>query len=360
MKKLFIIAAAAVVAAGCANKNAYTVSGTMTEENDGRYVYLYKYPGQPAECLVDSAKVRHGKFRFRGEADTCEACYVSNLGSEEVFAVGNHDDTSFIVMFFAEPGDIVLDIDNSSASGTPSNDAYAEYMRRRNELQQQYYDSATQQKRDDLIAQSDSLTVRTFEANADNIFGATLLQQLSYEMTGTETMNAIMDFPVSVQGSRVLAELREEAEAKMPTDPGQPYIEVVQHDMDGRELSLSSVVENPRNKYVLVDFWASWCGPCMGEVPYLTAVYDKYRRKGFEIYGISLDTNAESWKNCVKSRKMNWLHVSDLNRFDNKAARDYGVRGIPSNFLVDTSTGEIVAVNLRGEALAAKMAELLD
>ena len=98
----------------------------------------------------------------------------------------------------------------------------------------------------------------------------------------------------------------------------------------------------------------------MMEVPYLLDVYAKYHKKGFEIYGISHDTDGDRWRNCVKERKMNWIHVSELNRFNNQAAKDYGVRGIPSNFLVDCSTGKIVASNLRGKALEEKLAELLD
>ena len=178
---------------------------------------------------------------------------------------------------------------------------------------------------------------------------------------GHEFLDAlpIQKFQYTKKGWReILVDLKERAEAKMKTDIGQHYIDVVQPDADGNEVSLKSVVENPANKYVLLDFWASWCGPCMGEVPHLKKTYDEFHKKGFEIFGVTFDDNREDWLDAVKENKMNWVHVGLLNGFDNQAAKDYAVNAIPSNFLID-SEGKIVAKNLRGEALYEKIAELL-
>ena len=112
-------------------------------------------------------------------------------------------------------------------------------------------------------------------------------------------------------------------------------------------------------KSLLLDFWASWCGPCMGEVPYLVQTYREFHDKGFEIFAVSLDNNREHWLDAIESKGMNWLHVSDLQGWQNAAATDYGVRSIPANFLLDAE-GTIVATNLRGEALYRKIAELLN
>lgn len=98
----------------------------------------------------------------------------------------------------------------------------------------------------------------------------------------------------------------------------------------------------------------------MGEVPYLVKDYKAYHDKGFEIYGVSFDADRDNWLAAVNNKKMNWIQVSDLNQFDNQAARDYAVQSIPSNFLIDCATGTIVASNLRGEALGEKLSELLD
>ncbi len=126
---------------------------------------------------------------------------------------------------------------------------------------------------------------------------------------------------------------------------------------DGREIKLSAVVDD--NKYTLLDFWASWCGPCIGELPYMKAAYDRYHDRGFEIYGVSYDDNGDTWRAMIADEGMNWVHVSALRGWDCPTQPLYGVNAIPRNYLID-SRGNIVAKNLRGEDLARKLAELFE
>ncbi len=137
---------------------------------------------------------------------------------------------------------------------------------------------------------------------------------------------------------------------------GEKYKDFSLPSQDGKEIALSDVVKE--NKYTLLDFWASWCGPCMHEVPYLKAAYDDYKDKGFEIFAVSYDDDAVAWKSAVKRNGMGWIQVSSLKGWDCPTQAMYGVRSIPRNLLID-SEGTIVAENLRGEALAAKLKELL-
>lgn len=136
--------------------------------------------------------------------------------------------------------------------------------------------------------------------------------------------------------------------------PGQPFKNFVMNDTEGRPVSLESF----KGKYVLVDFWASWCGPCRAENPHVLKAYNQFKDKNFDVLAISLDQKKDAWLKAIREDGMPWTHVSDLKGFDNVAAKEYGIIAIPQNFLLDPQ-GKIIAQNLRGENLAKKLAEII-
>ena len=138
------------------------------------------------------------------------------------------------------------------------------------------------------------------------------------------------------------------------TAMGQIAPEIELPNPEGQLVKLSSL----RGKYVLIDFWAKWCGPCRRENPNVVKAYHEFKDKGFEVFGVSLDRTKEDWVKAIAEDGLVWTQVSDLKYFESQAAKDYNINAIPFSVLIDQQ-GKIIAKDLRGAALEKKLAEVM-
>jgi len=342
-KSVFYLIAAVALAVGCsgAKQPTFTVNGTTDAQVDS---IVLSSNGRDTLAI---SPVAEGAFSFSLPIDeqTPKTAYIVSGRSRSLVFVEDGTVT------YAKAGD-----EAAAIAGTVANDAYQAFNAKVNDLMKGYND-ATEEEQEKLYEQYEQAQQQLFEENTGNYLGLYQLQNLQYDMDGDQLEAALAKLDPSLQTTPAYTKLAGRIDILKKTAIGQPYIDITLADRDGNDLSLSSYVGE--GKYVLLDFWASWCGPCMGELPYLLDTYAKYHKKGFEIFGVSLDSKKEAWTGAIDNNKMNWIHVSDLQYWQSAGAALYGVNSIPANWLI-APDGTLIAKGLRGEALAAKMAEILD
>ncbi|OQP64040.1 hypothetical protein A3860_21730 [Niastella vici] len=350
------------------------IKGRVQSPDPVKKIYLSFRTKEGA--VNDSAVLLNGRFQFKEQvAEPTLATFVIAFEKDN----GKSKDSFDYMKLFLEPGQINISIRDSlksarvtgskahtafeqlTRSEKPFTDAqtrlrpkYFQYQKENNkagmEQIEQQYDSIETKKKEEVW--------RSFVVNnpGSPIAFYVLKEYAGVDINVPEIGPLFDKLPASVKNSPSGVEFKQQLEVAKNTSVGAYALDFTQNDTLDNPVSLSSF----RGKYVLLDFWASWCGPCRAENPNVAKAFNQYKDKNFTVLSVSLDApgKKQAWLDAIHKDGLTWTHVSDLKRWNNAVAKLYGIMGIPQNFLIDPQ-GKIIAKNLKGEKLNKKLEEVL-
>jgi thiol-disulfide isomerase/thioredoxin len=313
------------------------VKGTVQGVKDGAELVLQDEWNEWK--TISTTTVENGTFEFhpRIAAPTHVYLYASN--PDDVFA--NPYDGGQLKDFFLEAGTIIVDVHaederdmGTGATGTALNDAYHKILAADPDAREALWEEAIGEERTNLLA-----LVHADDYPDDLARASETLDRLSPDLAKTYK-RYISTLKKNLVRRAEAAERRDKALEEEVNLVGQRYIDMEYPNVDDVPVRLSAVIDDPDNRYVILDFWATWCLNCVKSIPTLKEVYAKYHDKGLEIYSISQDSKAKEWKSYVEENGMSWINV--LASSDSKVYKDYGIEFIPRVFLIDCQTGEVL------------------
>ncbi|WP_242205468.1 TlpA disulfide reductase family protein [Aestuariivivens insulae] len=359
MKYIITVILLIIIISSCHNKSkngGYLINGIAENVSDSTKVLLYLYPKM--DEIADSTFVINEEFRFKGNLSRPRLAHLRIIESrdDKTFWLENQQ-----IDFIGKKGNFF----NGRIKGSETQKESELLLKRKDSIfkeMEKLEAKVTEKNRDSLFEIYEKMQDVEIEINNKfiqdypNSFESLTRLNWSKERMGSEKTSIVFSYLNSELKSTEEGKAIEEfISNNRNLKIGDKFVDIEQANIKGEMTKLSKIHKN----YTLIEFWASWCGPCRSFNPELVEQYKLYKGKGFEIFGVSLDTDKEKWKKAIKKDGLNWENVSDLKGANNQAAVTYGVRDIPDNLLINEK-GVIIARFIRGQKLEEKLKELFD